>query len=253
MRIYPTNLIDAAGVDITPVTEETAMPASHLANAQRTLLYRCLATVAGEAVVFDLGSAQAADALILLDHTILNTATITLQANSADSWGAPAFTSAVTWQASWILHSFASQTYRYWRLTVTKASAATQFDIGRLFLGAVVSPADPPDFDGLDRQILDLSTSQRSISGQLYCDPRSQARRLELDFTWIRDAQKAQFLAAAEDLGTHTPFFVRVDETASDELTEPIYVRLREVPRFKLAGFDGANFWDTKLSLEEAL
>jgi len=253
VKLYPSNLIDAAAVVITPASEESGFPAINLANVQRTTLYRCGDTLATEAIVFDLGSAQAADALILLDHTILNTATITLQANSANSWGAPPFASAVTWQASWILHTFASQSYRYWRLVVVKAAAATQFDIGRLHLGAVVSPADPPDFDGFKRNLLDLSTSQRSIAGQLYCDPRPQARRLELDFTWIRDAQKEQFLTAADALGLHTPFFVRVDEAGSGEFTEPVYVRFQEAPRFSFAGFDGANYWDTALRLEEAL
>ena len=253
MRLYVTNVIDGAAVAITAGSEASGFPAINLANAQRTMLYRCGTTFSTETLVFDLGSALAADSLILLDHSILNTTTITLQANTTNAWGAPAFSSAVAWQSSWILHSFASQTYRYWRLVVAKAAAGQQFDIGRLHLGPVVAPADPPDFDGFSRNMIDLSLSQRSVSGQLYCDPRPQARRLELEFTWIRDAQKLQFVNALEAMGLHTPFFVRVDETASDELAEPVYCRFQEVPKFELAGFDGANYWDTNLRLEEAL
>jgi len=92
---------------------------------------------------------QAVTGAILLNHTLLNTdSAIAIQGNAADSWGAPSFSQALTWSAGVIAATFGSQSYRYWRLTYTKASAGVTRDIGRLFLGAYYQPTDPPDWAG---------------------------------------------------------------------------------------------------------
>jgi hypothetical protein len=69
----------------------------------------------------DLGSARQVRAFVLLHHNITSGATITLQANSADDWGAPPYSQAITWAAG-VLCFFLNETYRWWRLTVTDAS-----------------------------------------------------------------------------------------------------------------------------------
>ena len=252
MKLYWSNSIDAAAAVITPVTQATAFPAVNLANPQRTRIYRTLGTTATEAIVFDLGSAQAITSLILLDHTILATATLTLEANATDSWGGPSYSSAITWTTSWILKTL-SQTYRYWRIKVVKAASAETFDIGRVFIGPATTVTGAVDYNGLDRDRLDLTVSQRSAGGQLYSDPRPQARTYAADCSGIADADATTLDSIAHTIGLHTPFFIQLDETGSGFLAEPIYVKFRDVPKLKNAGFDSELKWDTTLKLEENL
>jgi hypothetical protein len=84
-------------------------------------------------IVIDLGSAQQVTAFALLDHNLTAaTTTLTLQANSSDSWGSPAYVQALT--VTDPLPYYLDQTYRYWRLSIVD-SAITYVQIGELFLG----------------------------------------------------------------------------------------------------------------------
>jgi hypothetical protein len=255
MRIFATNLIDAAAVVQIQSSQDPAFPASNLRNPQRTKLWRTGTSAALEWSVFDLGSAQAVTACLILAHTLTGSdSLIKIQANTSDSWGAPAFEQSITFSAGVMSATFASQSYRFWRFTFTKASAGVTRDVGRLWLGTYYTPTDPPDFDGYLRRADDLSIRQRAPYGAIYGEVRSIFRKPQLDFSAIPNAQKAQFAAIAEAVKTIIPFFVQIDENAgADELAEPLYVTLRELPEFGVAGYDGENKWDTRLSLEEAL
>ncbi len=255
MRLFQTNLIDAAAVIQTQSSQDPAFPAANLRNPQRTKLWRTGASVALEWTVFDFGSAQAVTACLILSHTLTGSdSLIKIQANTSDSWGAPAFEQSISFSAVVMSATFSSQSFRYWRFTFTKASAGVTRDLGRLWLGTFYTPTDPPDFDGYLRRVEDLSLRQRAPYGPIYGEARSTFRRPQLDFSAIPNAQKVQFAIIAEAVKTIIPFFLQIDETAgADELAEPLYVTFRELPDFGVAGYDGENKWDTRFNLEEAL
>jgi hypothetical protein len=148
---------------------------------------------------------------------------------------------------------FASQSFRYWRITWTKASAATVKSIGRVFLGTYYQTTHQPDFDGYEREDEDLSVSQRTAGGQIYTDVRDNFRNLRLNFSDIPDAQKAEFQTAAQAMGIHTSFFQQVDESASGELLEIVYVKFRRIPKFKASGMDSDLTWTTVFETYEQL
>ena len=90
MRVFYDNLIDKTGVTITPSSQVSTLPASNLAHEFRKRVWRTGTSTAAENVVFNLGSAKAVTSVILLDHTLTaGDSAIALEANSADSWGAP--------------------------------------------------------------------------------------------------------------------------------------------------------------------
>lgn len=256
MRIFTPNLIDAAAVVQTKYSEATAFPASNLRNPQRTKVWRSGTTAALEWTVFDLGSAQAVTACILLNHTLLaGDSLIKIQGNASDSWGAPSFSQTLTWSAGIIAATFASQSFRYWRLTYTKASAGVTRDLGRLFLGIYYTPTDPPDWAGHKRRADSLDLKARGPYGQTFGENRGEQRRPELEWSFIPHAQKIALAAMATALGTVVPFFIQVDETATagDELSEYQYVLFRDKPQFDDAGFADETKWDTRWNLEESL
>jgi hypothetical protein len=258
MRIFYDNLIDYAGVLAYAATQNDAFPVINTINAQRTRVYRCADTQAQERIMFDLGSAKSVTSVILLSHTILNTAVIKLEGNTSagaigTDWSSPPLSRTLTWSSGPIVDVFGSASYRYWRVTVLKASAATTFDLGRVFLGPYIAPTDPPDFNGFSEAPQELTDRQRSQGGQIWAAKEASFRKLDLDFSMIPQAQKDQFTTLADTVGLATPFIVQVDQAGSGVVGEAVYARLFKRPAFHAAGYDSEIKWDTTLELEEAL
>jgi len=256
MRFFYNNLIDVSGVTITGSTTTSGYPATNVAHEFKTKVWRTGSTVAAETLTFDLGSAKAVTAVILLAHTLTASDTsIQLLANSSDSWGSPAFTQALTHASNVISQTFSSQTYRYWRITFTKSAAGETRDIGRVFLGTYHETAIQPDYDGFDLDPQDRTTKQKSIGGQTYADQRSQYRMLSLDWSGVSQSQMTNFKTIADTVGAHTSFFVQVDPnaTAGTEPKEVLYVKFAKMFGRKVEGMDSDLVWETKMELEEQL
>jgi len=100
-----------------------------LIDHERNTIFRTGSTYT---VVIDLGSAQQITAFALLDHNVTTGGTFTLQANTSDSWGSPAYSQVVTIQDP--MYLYLDETYRYWRL-VPVDGAISYFEAGELFLG----------------------------------------------------------------------------------------------------------------------
>ena len=107
-------------------------------DLDRDTRYRSSILEAPNTLTVDLGSPQQVKALILFDHNLTAAATITVKANSSDSWGAPAFSEAITWSAGKILHYLSTpQTYEFWQLQISDpANAYSYIEIGEIFLGS---------------------------------------------------------------------------------------------------------------------
>jgi len=85
-------------------------------------------------IVCDLGAATAITAFVCGDHNLTDTATITLEANTTDSWGSPAYTQAVTLRN--LAYLYLNESYRYWRVVVNDSMNATGYiEIGLLYAG----------------------------------------------------------------------------------------------------------------------
>ncbi len=102
----------------------------------------------------DLGSARQAGACFILDHNFSASATLTLQANSADDWTAPPYEQSLSYGQDRI-GLLLDQTYRYWRLVVQDpTNPAGLIEIGEWFLG-----------DGLDSGLLLPGGPARGLDG----------------------------------------------------------------------------------------
>jgi hypothetical protein len=249
MRVHYVNLIDASGVIFIPSTYDVSFPADP---------WKTGTTVAAESVAIDLGSAKAVTSVILLDHTLTSGDTlIKLQAHTSNTWGAPSFTTDLTWASGTIAKVFAQETYRWWRVIFTKSAAGEQREIGRLFLGTYYTTTEgpTPDFE-IDPQ--DLTERQRTEGGQIYSDAKPDFREFKLTFAGISTTQKEAFEAFADAVGIHTSFFFQTDETAAvtpGKFGERIYAKLKRKPKYKPGGWhtDGDLCWETQLELEEQL
>lgn len=252
MRLFYSNLIDASGVVITPSSEVTTLPAENVAHEFRKRVWRTGSSTAAEYVVFDLLTAQAVTAIILLDHTLTSgDSSIILEGNTADSWGAPAFTTTLTYAADIISKTFSSQSYRYWRLKFTKSSSGAVRDIGRVFLGTYDETAEDPDYDGLDITEDDNGRSQSTIGGQEYNERQDPFRIISCKFTHISQTMKDQLASYVRTVRQSRPHFVQV-ATASP-FDAIYYVKLRNAPKFGVKAMDSSAVWDNSLEFKEQL
>lgn len=129
---------------IVASSEDASYPASNIQVTATTKEWRTESAITSANVVFDLGSAQSVDYLFLVGNALdsgLNFTSITLQANSSDSWGAPAYDSgAITSFPENLLYlTTGGETYRYWRLVIEDTSGASFTGFSNLFLGSAIT------------------------------------------------------------------------------------------------------------------
>jgi hypothetical protein len=95
-----------------------------------------------ENIVIDLGSAQNVTAFILHDHNLTDSATVTLQGHTADSWGSPDYENVCTIQDPII--EYLDETYRYWRILIADATNPDGYiQAANVFLGTYLQLTQP--------------------------------------------------------------------------------------------------------------
>lgn len=125
-----TNLI-TSDATITPATEDENYPVSNVYDRMAAKLYRTESTVA-LAVEFDLLGAVSADTFAIVNHNFTQAAVVTLRSGAASP---PAAVVAVlTWREFDMWVSFASQSKRYWSVTVSDSNPEA-LSVGQIMLG----------------------------------------------------------------------------------------------------------------------
>lgn len=258
MRFYWNNYIDSATTVITSSSENTDLPDDNVADSRKGKVWRTGTSTAAEWIKFDLGSALDVDGFIVFNHTLdENDSAINIEGHTADSWGTPDVTAAIsisdeneTGAQKWS----SAQSKRWWRFEFTKQASGDAIDIGRLFLGDVYDTTEAPDSDGYSDETVDLSTQQRSIDGQTYDYIKNEYQKLRVKFTACSLAQAKQLKTIYDAVGTHTPFFVQIDQSASDGIREVIhYVKFTNPLKRNVHSYDGELKWNLTLNLESQL
>lgn len=111
---------------------------SNLHDTDRDTVYRSEDVTGTKTFVFDFGSDTQFNSVILLDHNFTNSATINIEANATDSWGAPTFSESITYNANKILHyTTTTPNLRYARLTIADASNPDGYiEMSEVFIGS---------------------------------------------------------------------------------------------------------------------
>ncbi len=109
-------------------------PYTNLYNRRPGKPFEAIST--SSAIIIDLGTATSVDSVALIGHNIDSGATIVLEGNATNSWGAPAKTETITHVSTNMYKIFTSGSYRFWRLNVTGAAANVR--VGELVMGVSV-------------------------------------------------------------------------------------------------------------------
>ncbi len=199
----------------------------------------------------DLGSAQTVKAVVLYGHNLTSSATVTLSANSVDSWTSPPFTLPLTWNDTVIL-GYLNQTYRYFRLDFSDAANPDGYiSVAEWYLGGYVELSRNPTF-GLERTLHPVLLQSTSAAGISRAWVQSRQRTFRLSYPMLTDADIAQvqaLLQAVNDTktGKAAPFFINL---WSDTPQETYLVQMREDWTERLVFHD---VHETELTLEEVV
>lgn len=253
MRIYHSNklLTSFTGNELyaSSVTYDTY--AANAARPFRTLVWRTGTSSASEWLDLRFSAAKTATAFLIIDHNFVNGSdTLTLKANSSQSWGSPPFSQSLTVVNNAIIaKTFNSASYRYWRLEITKPSAGTQRQIGVVMLADYYDTPVQPDFDGYEEEVVDPSRISKSFGGQVYAEQLTKYRRITTDFSaadqTFTDSIKSIYAAN----GISGQLVVQVEDSGS--LTELIYCRMTKNLTRKVMGVDTSLRYNMNLEFEE--
>lgn len=255
MRIYYPNLIDSYSAISGTSQASAALGYANVAHEHISRVWRTGTSVADEYVTIDLGSAQAATAAIIFEHTLTAGDSAIQLRKSTDNFAADdVLVGTFVFSAAAMVLTFSSASSRYWRVKFTKSAAGVSRDIARIFIG---NYADIPlDGDGFGAEPKSLSNTDRSEGGQTFSTIRDQYRAFKFSTNGLSQSEVALLKTFTETVDTHTPFFVIADTTPpSDESGETLYCKLTKMPPRNARGFDSSGniAWQGDFTAEEQL
>ena len=240
------------GVTVSASSTGSGYAASNILNPHKGKLWKTGTATASEWIELDFGAAVAVSYLGLVAHDFVGGDTIRIKGNASSSWGSPSVNVLITVAApNQIVSLGGTQTYRYWRLEVTKASAGVTRQLGALLLGTAYTFAELPSYDGYADNRVDPSRNSKAIGGQEYSEVLPSFREFSMDWSMVDSTMATNIRAVIASLGTTQPCLFSVD--AGGELTEVVYAKLRKLPTIKTHGYDSSLRWDFSLDLEEML
>jgi len=153
----------------------------------------------GQWLKFNLGSAKKITMVAIFGHNLTSGATITLEANSSDSWETPAYTKALTWNEKAIVE-FLDQTYQWWRITFEdEYNPAEYIEIGRICAGEYIEP-DINVNQEVQKKWVDPSVIQESAGRQGYAVDKEVYRIFDVIFSGVPRTQQDELIEMFMDV-----------------------------------------------------
>lgn len=215
MRIQYDNLLDDAS--LTASSTATGYSADYLKDIHLSAKWRSTGDTS-ENIVVDLGSAMSVDSIAILGHNLTSGATLKIQGNDTDAWGAPSVDETITASADDIVHFFTSASHRYWRFTFADASNPDGYiEAGRLFVGGYteVTKAMAKSFP---EQYIDTSEQYFSESGQVFGVSGYRYRVYNFSFPYLSRTMVDTLKTILATVEKSTPIVLTLDEDNTDEL-----------------------------------
>jgi len=244
MRILYNNRVD--DFTLTPSTEDPNFVASELSDTRLANTWRTTAITA-QTIVIDAAVAISCDSIAIAAHNFTASATIKIQAATADSWGAPPLDETITYRSGIMVLYFTSSSYRYWRFYFDDTTNTNSYlEVGRLFLGEYLQ-FDPSSIYEFPEERARDDVTQFSPGNQMYVDKGVQYKRYKYSFPATGDTMKASMDAVYTEVGKFKPFFFMNFDTTYTVI-EPIYAVLENNLTWNKIQ---VNKWDYSLIVRE--
>ena len=207
MRLLYNNLFD--DYDILDYSSQNSnYPAS---NVQDTILSNTWQTDVGDVsdqyITIDLGAATDITCAVISNHNLTSGATVKVEFNSSDAWGAPAVTETLTWRSTHIIKFFTAHNYRYVRFYFDDdANTDLYLEAGRLFLGTYLqmTPSSNLPFKlGDARNDRVIVTDQ----GSCYGTPGVSRSVYQYEFSGVQDTMIDSMRLVRDEVGNYKPVY----------------------------------------------
>lgn len=277
LRIIYRNLIDQVQSNGSPFSTITASSTAtgtsteYLKNDKKGLVWRSNGTSASLTVNF--ASATPIGGIVLPFCNLSQSATISV---SAGSYSVPS-TLAAPWESAALWNygtaPLGANTYAYgggkyariWipesnkntavsSITINisdSANSSGYIEISRLVIGPYWSPSLNTEY-GLSASIKDLSTHERTQSGDLYTTIGPRYSTLEFSLNWMQPQDRKEFLRIIKGGGISRPLFVSLFPNNTDDWEKEghhqIYGKLSDISAITHTYYD---FYASSVQLEE--
>lgn len=221
MRLLYDNKFLAATITVS--SENPNYPQGNMQDEILAKVFRSIA----DNVTIKISTQTKASYVSIMGHNLTSTATITLQGNNTDVWGAPSFSETIPYRSDMCILKFTEATYNYWRVIIDDSDSAADgyIELGCIYLGTYLQMPGMK----LDQtlELKDNSKSSQSYSGQNYGDLRYQYRNPQFNFPFLSHDQKDNLntmwtnnrsakplicLVWANDYGIEAPMYCIVDQ-----------------------------------------
>jgi hypothetical protein len=248
--IYSENLVDQA--TLTASTENASFPVENIQDYRRSKVFR--STSNSDNIVLDFGSASDVNTFFIVPdkRNGFGVATITLEFNSSDSWGAPAATETITFSETHDLgfkEFTATHSYRYCRIVLT--STLGYCEIANIFLGVKNNVVRGIKF-GWSYKDAEIVNQKANRYGQIFSDIISRQKQISCSIQYMDKDNLDEFFKAYDLCGESKPFFIRIgcDEMSNDYRRFSGMVFFKDVPSVVNNNF---NKYSVSMQLAEAM
>lgn len=235
--IYPL-----AGGTLVASSADSEFPVANLTHPFRSKVWRTTGKT-DENVVINLGAATQIDSVALLFDSLggnkfTGGATITIQANASDAWGAPSVSQVLTIDTvnKCATHFFSSpQNFQYWRLRLQDAgNSLTYLEVGKLLLSKATQLTQTPDI-GFKYRVSDQSKLQTTAYGHQYADIYPVKKGFEFNYDAMTQADFVTLLEIYRLKGNTQVIAFALDPTE----------QLFDKDRYFIYGYFGGDFTGT--------
>lgn len=225
MRIAYENYIDTAST-LTALSADVGYPIENVQEQRLSMEYRTT-DASAQTITIDLGAAMTISVAAILSHNFTSSATIVVAANDSDSWGSPATSQTIVFNAGIALKFFVSTSYRYWQFQITDPTNPDGYlSMGRLWLGSYIT-IDPSSL--LNFSVI-KTRSDNVIHGrnrQKYASIGAVWRAFNLSFPPSDTTMVNKLLTWFDFSGNHSSFiFCNFDDIRDCTIVEPCYCSL---------------------------
>lgn len=174
-----------------------------------------------EGIVIDIKSAEEIDTVALvfdprLGIKLSEGAVVTLQANAADSWDTPLYSTTLTIDNTWSIFTFFVSTvleYRFWRIKIVDPENANLYvELGKIVLGKSRDIGRCPD-NGFELKLVDQSKREVNAYGNEFVDIYPIKRSINFNFNILDYTVKKSIEESYNLVGSRYPIFVMLDPT----------------------------------------
>ena len=205
-KLMGENLVDQS--TLTASTENLLFPVSNIKDSRRSKVFR--STSNSSNIVIDMQETSLVDTIFIVadKRAGFGVATVTVEFNGTNSWGAPAYSIAVPFST---IHGIgfvelpAQIGYRFARVVMT--STLGYCELSKIFIGSYLALTRSINF-GWTIKDEELSQKSRNRYNQLFVDVISRQKTINFSMSYLDKEDLDLVNSVLDDRGETKPFYI---------------------------------------------